>query len=172
LISITKLYQENGQWYYQGSSEVFDTREEALKRLMSQSTKKKIQSNRGRKFVSQKLNMEFRSNWEILIAEMLTDLNIEFDYEPERVYFRAERESYLCDFYLPEYNCWIEIKGYMDKRSLRRVKLFKKYYGAEAGFFLIEKDELDLLKKTPELIYTFIEIAEKERERIEKQLQN
>lgn len=168
MISITKLYQENGKWYYQGSSEVFDTREEALERIMSQRTKSKLKSSRGKKFASQKLNMEFRSNWEIELAEILTDLGIKFDYEPERFYFRAEKESYLPDFYLPEFNCWIEVKGYMDKRSERRVKLFKKYYGAEAGFFLFEKEEREMVLGNPHMLFAFIDVATREHERVKR----
>lgn len=116
----------------------------------------------GRKYKSDKLDILFRSTWEVELAELMTELGIAFEYEPKRVYFRAERESYLPDFYLPEYNCWIEVKGYMDKRSERRVKLFSKYYGASSSFFLYEKDERRLILSNHQLIFTYIEIAQKE----------
>jgi hypothetical protein len=170
LISITKLYQRDSKWYIQGSSEEFDTREEALGRLNTiRPMRQQKKSVEGRRFHSKKLDMYFRSNWEIFVAELLTDLNIEFEFEPKRVYFRAEKESYLYDFYLPEYNSVIEVKGWFDKRSQKRVKLFKKYYGAKYGFFMIMKEEMELLKNNPELIYTYIQIAEEERIRVEKQ---
>jgi hypothetical protein len=168
MISVRKIYNENGLWYVSGSSEVFETREEALKRVMGKKTSKTQSNSKGRKFVSQKLGMVFRSNWEIELAELLTDLGIAFEYEPQRFYFRAEKESYLPDFYLPEFNCWIEVKGYMDKRSEKRVKLFKKYHKKETAFFLYEKEERELVLKNPELIYTYIEIAQKEKERVNK----
>jgi hypothetical protein len=163
LVSARMIQKKDGLWYVQGSSEVFETRIEAIRRAKQLGGIKK--NSNGRKFVSQKLGMVFRSNWEIELAELLHELGIEFEYEPERFYFRAERESYLPDFYLPEYNVWIEVKGFMDKRSLKRVKLFKKYHGAEFGFMLYEKEERELILESPALLFTYIEIAQKELER-------
>jgi hypothetical protein len=168
MIRLVNIYKKNGKWYVSGSSEVFDTREEALKRTVSQRTKKAAKSTRGRKYISERLGMTFRSTWEIELAEMLTDLGIHFEYEPKRFYFRAHNESYLPDFYLPEFNCWIEVKGYFDERSQKRCKLFKRYHGKDYGFFMWMKEERELMKKNPELIYTFIEIANNEKERCQK----
>jgi hypothetical protein len=165
MLSVTKIYRDGKEWRIKGTSEVFSSREEALERAMSNKTRKTQKSNRGRKFVSAKLGMTFRSNWEIELAELLTDMGIDFLYEPERFYFRAEKESYLPDFYLPEFNCWIEVKGYMDKRSEKRCKLFKKYHGAETGFFLYEKEERELVLQSPQLLFTYLDIAQKELER-------
>jgi hypothetical protein len=129
--------------------------------------KKTHKSNlEGRKFWSEKLQQPFRSNWEIFIAELLTELGIKYEFEPERVYFRKEHESYLYDFYLPDFNVVIEVKGYMDAKSEKRCKLFKKYYGAKHGFFLVMKDEMELLKLNPELIFTYIGIAQEELRRV------
>jgi hypothetical protein len=169
LISLKRIYKENGFWYVSGSSEVFENREQALKRVMGKKTSNTKKQNRSnKKFVSDRFNLVFRSSWEVELAEVMDDLGIEFKYEPKRYYFRAEKESYLPDFYLPEFNCWIEVKGYMDKRSEKRCKLFKRYFKSEFGFFLWMKEERELTLKTPELLYTFLEIAEKERERCEK----
>lgn len=162
---VRKLEQRDGLWYLSGSSEVFTHKYEAIRRAKQLGRKKQ---DNGRKFVSEKLEMAFRSNWEIELAELLHELGIKFEYEPERFYFRNENESYLPDFYLPEFNCWIEVKGYMDKRSLRRVKLFKKYYGKDYAFFLYEKEERELILNNPELIYSYIEIAQKEYERVKR----
>lgn len=162
---VRQIQQRNGLWYVSGSSEVFTTKLEAIRRAKQLGRKKK---DNGRKFVSQKLRMTFRSNWEIELAELLAELGIQFKYEPKRFYFRGENESYLPDFYLPEYNCWIEVKGYMDKRSLRRVKLFKKYYGKEFAFFLYEKEERELILNNPSLIFTYIDVAKKEYERAKR----
>lgn len=153
----------------EGNSQRFPTLEGAVK-YMKNSRKKKSKSQDGRRFWSDKIDIPMRSTWELTIAELFNELGIEWEYEPERVYFRKEHESYLCDFFLPEYNCWVEIKGWMDKRSEKRCKLFKRYYGAKAGYFIIMKEEMELLKKTPELIYTYLQIAEEERERVEKRL--
>jgi hypothetical protein len=165
LLSITTIYKREGNWYIQGSSEAFDSRGEALRRLATMKIKKVNQTyTEGRKFYSEKADMYFRSNWEIELAERLIELGIAFEYEPKRFYFRAERESYLPDFYLPEYNCWIEVKGYMDSRSLKRVKLFKRYY-RDTPFFLYEKEERELTLKNPAILFTLIEVAIKESKR-------
>ncbi|MGY0013256.1 hypothetical protein [Bacillus anthracis] len=121
----------------------------------------------GLKYYSEKENRLFRSTWEIFLAETLTSLGIKYLYEPERKYFKAEKESYLCDFFLPDYNVWVEVKGWMDKRSARRIKLFLKYYSGNTGFFLVEKEEMELFKENPELIFTYIEIAQEEMRRVQ-----
>jgi hypothetical protein len=135
------------------------------KELLEVSQPKKEKYRDGRRFYSSKLDMMFRSNWEIELAELLSELGISFQYEPQRFYFRAERESYLPDFYLPAYNTFIEVKGYMDMRSQKRCQLFKKKYGKAYGYFLWEKEERELILKNPELIFTFLEVAQKEQER-------
>lgn len=161
-----KIQRKGDSYMIEGNSQRFDSIAQASKfqRNIEKAKKNKKQFN-GRRFWSEKTQTPFRSNWEIELAEMMDDLNIKWEYEPERFYFRGEGESYLPDFYLPEYNCWIEVKGYMDKRSLRRVKLFKKYHGATTGFFLWEKEERKITLEKPEMLRMFIEIAIQERER-------
>lgn len=147
-----------------GNSQVFTSIKEISKFIKNQ--KKGANKFRdGRRFWSHELQMNFRSTWEVELAEIMTHLGITWEYEPERVYFREEHESYLCDFWLPEYNCWIEIKGFMDKRSEKRCKLFKKYYGAKHGYFIYMKEERELVLKDPEMLFAYIEIATKEQER-------
>lgn len=165
-MNIKMIHETKEGWIIEGNSEIFPNRITAMRRakeLNSQRSKKR--KDNGRRFVSQRLKMNFRSNWEIELAELMADLGIHFEYEPKRFFYKAEQESYLPDFYLPEYNVWIEVKGFMDKRSLKRVKLFRKYQGKQYGFFLYEKEERDLIRANPELIYTFIEIAKNEVKR-------
>lgn len=166
-IVLREIKRVGGVYMLEGNSQRFKTIEDAKKHLRQKAKSKKKD---GRRFWSEKLQMPFRSNWEIELAELLTDLGIKWEYEPQRFYFRGEGESYLPDIFLPEYNVWVEVKGWMDKRSLRRVKLFKKYYGSETGFFLYEKEERKICLENPEMIYTFIQIAIEERERLEKRL--
>jgi len=157
-VTLRVIEEHTGKWYVEGSSEEFPNHIEAIRRA-KQLGKVKSKGN-GRRFVSQKLQMTFRSNWEIELAEIMTELGIAFEYEPKRFYFRKEHESYLPDFFLPDYNCWIEVKGYMDKRSLRRCKLFKQYFRGKVAFFLFEKEERELTLKSPALLFTYIEAAQ------------
>lgn len=132
---------------------------------MSQPKRKTHSYKEGRRFYCSELDMYFRSNWEIELVRLLSELGISFKYEPQRFYFRAERESYLPDFYLPAYNTFIEVKGYMDMRSQKRCQLFKKKYGSTYGYFLWEKEERELILKNPTLLFTFLEVAQSEQER-------
>ena len=80
------------------------------------------------------LDMYFRSSWEANTARLLNLLNIQWIYEYKRFDFVNEHNgvlSYQPDFYLPEYETWIEVKGWMDDKSKKRLDLFKKYYPIE-----------------------------------------
>lgn len=165
MISVSKIKynSELGFWYYSGSSEVFDTREEALKSLKKLSRKGIKRGNA--QFYSERLKMTFRSSWEVELAELMTELGIRWEFEPRRIYFRAEKESYLPDFWLPDYNCWIEVKGYMDKKSEKRCKLFRKHYGAEYGYLLYMKEERELVLKSPETLFVLLNASLEELKR-------
>lgn len=126
--------------------------------------KKKAYKN-GLRFYSEKEDKMFRSNWEIEIAELLSSLNIPYEYENKRFYYKDHKESYLPDFYLPTYNVYLEVKGYLDKRSLKRCNLFRKYQGATCGFLLYEKEERELILNEPALLYTYLGIAQEELRR-------
>lgn len=52
----------------------------------------------------------FRSRIEARWAVFYTSLGVHFDYEPEG-YVLEGAGPYLPDFWLPEINCWVEIKG-------------------------------------------------------------
>lgn len=125
-------------------------------------TTSKKKKRDGRRFKSDKLDMTFRSSWEVELAELMTDLEIEFKYEPFRYYYRAERTSYLPDFYLPQYNIYIEVKGYMDNLSAKRCRLFRKYQLCDFGFFLYMAEERKLILEDANLLFTYLEIASQE----------
>lgn len=80
------------------------------------------------------LNCYFRSSWEANVARILNYKNIKWEYEIKRFFFEEIVDgvaSYQPDFYLPEYNKWIEVKGWMDKKSKIRLKLFKEQFPDE-----------------------------------------
>lgn len=86
------------------------------------------------------LQQYFRSAWEANIARILNLLNIQWCYEYKRFNFDAESSgvlSYQPDFYLPQYDKWIEVKGWMDDKSKRRLYLFEKYYPSEYGNLIL-----------------------------------
>lgn len=84
----------------------------------------------------------FRSEWEFKFAKYLQSLKDrkeikDWHHEPETFWFEEIRRgtrSYLPDFKVirPDDSWyWVEVKGYMDRKSLTKIKRFKKYYPQE-----------------------------------------
>ena len=69
-----------------------------------------------------------RSGWEANIARLLKFLGIEYVYEP-KVFSIPKIGNYLPDFYLPQYDLYLEVKGHW--RAWKRVN--KVYAFAKQG---------------------------------------
>lgn len=92
-------------------------------------------------------NQYFRSSWEANIARILDYENIEWKYEYKRFYFEDESNnvlSYQPDFYLPQFNKWIEVKGWFDEKSKIRIDKFEKEYENEYNNLIIIDSEFYL----------------------------
>lgn len=77
-------------------------------------------------------NIFFRSAWEANIARLLNFKKIKWLYEPKTFYFNnAKVVSYTPDFYLPELDIWIEVKGWFDEKSKQKMLAFKNEYQNE-----------------------------------------
>lgn len=129
---------EKGMWYGRGKK--FDSFEEANEYALAKKS--------GRRFYNEVDDTYYRSRWEIVMANALHESGIEFQYEPKRFMYHKHKESYLPDFYLPKFSLWIEVKGYMDKRSKKRIVLFGKEY-PEEKLVLVMEDEIERLKINP-----------------------
>jgi hypothetical protein len=84
-----------------------------------------------------------RSTWEAKCAELLDSVGIKWVYEPQRfdlqsgLYYNKSIKgkkvwTYLPDFYLPEFNIYLEVKGWMTEESQRKIDRFR-----ELGFHLV-----------------------------------
>lgn len=83
----------------------------------------------------------FRSDWEYKFALhlQLCKENMvieEWEYEPKTFWFEAIKRgtrSYLPDFRVTTRDAkyWVEVKGYFDKKSLTKIRRFRKYYPEE-----------------------------------------
>jgi len=51
---------------------------------------------------------------------------MKWKYEPKT--FDLGNTTYTPDFYLTEFDCWIEIKGWFRIDAKRKIKKFKKLY--------------------------------------------
>ena len=60
-----------------------------------------------------------RSQTEVRFAEKLDQIGISWVYEPRR--FSLGWCTYTPDFYLPDMNVWIEVKGHLDELSSRKI---------------------------------------------------
>lgn len=66
--------------------------------------------------------IKFLGSWEVEFAKYLDNKNIKWE-RPHKTYkyiFENEIHRYLPDFYLPEYNLYIEIKGYPTSKDFSK----------------------------------------------------
>jgi len=93
----------------------------------------------------------FRSQIEVKVANHLQALQDglkinSWDYEPETFWFLEIKRgvrSYKPDFKITRLDgthYWLEVKGYMDKKSNTKIKRFRKYYPNEE--LIILKSEI------------------------------
>jgi hypothetical protein len=88
-------------------------------------------------------NILFHSSWEIAYAKYLDKQGTKWEYEPKA--FDLGKTSYTPDFYLPERDTYVEIKGYWRDDAKKKFKLFKKKY-SYIQIMLLEKLKLKCLK--------------------------
>jgi len=66
----------------------------------------------------------FRSSWELELAKAFDERGIEWRFEPRK--FDLGSQTYTPDFYLPQQECFIEVKGYFGPQSKATVELFRE----------------------------------------------
>ena len=67
-----------------------------------------------------------RSSYEIKFAQFLDLSSIKYLYEPK--FFDLGNTTYTPDFYIPDWNLYIEIKGWWREDAKKKFDLFKKLY--------------------------------------------
>ena len=96
-------------------------------------------------------NIFFRSAWEANIARYFDFIGVKWEFEPKTFIFHTIKRgcvSYLPDFYLPEEDKWIEVKGWMDAKSKTKLNRFKKYYPEEyKKLEIIDSKKYEEIKK-------------------------
>jgi len=75
-------------------------------------------------------NTWMRSSWESKFAKWCDGSNIEWEYEPKAfdLILNQRKRIYIPDFYLPEFDCWIEVKGWWRPKAKKKFNKFKKTY--------------------------------------------
>lgn len=88
-------------------------------------------------------NIWMRSTWEVAYAKYLTKNDIKWQYETKT--FDVGKGRYTPDFYLPETDTYVEIKGRWYPESKKKFNLFrKKFYST--NIILLTQKELKKLK--------------------------
>ena len=76
----------------------------------------------------------FRSSTEANYARFLNFCGVKWEYEPRDFYFEGIRRgcvSYTPDFWLPNEDRWIEVKGWFDQKSVTKLDRFKRFFPDE-----------------------------------------
>lgn len=91
------------------------------------------------------------SSWEVEVAKALDENNIiwnrpnkGFEYE-----WNESKHIYYPDFYLPDYDIYIEVKGFERERDRIKYKILD-------NLIVIRKDEIELLKLNKEEIFKIL----------------
>lgn len=98
------------------------------------------------------LGTYFRSSWEANIARILNHLMLDWEYESKRFNFPDIGDgvlSYCPDFYVTDAGIWIEVKGWMDDKSIKRLHKFQEYYPEEFAHLIVIDEPIytDILKR-------------------------
>ena len=67
--------------------------------------------------------INMRSQSEAIFAHKLDRHGVDWQYEPRR--FDLGWSTYCPDFYLPQQNLWVEVKGYLTKTAARKIADFQ-----------------------------------------------
>lgn len=68
--------------------------------------------------------VKMRSTWEAATADHLTELGLSWFYEPQ-TFKLTDTVSYKPDFYIPDLDLYIEVKGRLKEEDLSKVDIFK-----------------------------------------------
>lgn len=82
-------------------------------------------------------------SWELLVANYLTDNNIKWTNKIDEIFvypFNGKERRYYPDFYLPELDKYIEVKGYERERDRIKWLYFTK------DLIIIKLNEINLIK--------------------------
>ena len=71
-----------------------------------------------------------RSSYEVRFAEVITKLDMLWDYECKSFEI-GDLGTYRPDFYLPNQDLWIEVKGYMQPKAKSKIERFIQLYPNE-----------------------------------------
>lgn len=113
-----------------------------MKQAVEEHPESYTSSNRGRTKQIEKYGLKFQGNWELLYYEWCIANSINVVRCPERFLYEWNGErSYNPDFYLPDSNTYVEVKGYETDRDRAKWKYFPHQ------LTVIRKKEIEEIKR-------------------------
>jgi hypothetical protein len=92
----------------------------------------------------------FYSTWEANMARVFNLINLKWQYAPQ--IFNLGTHTYRPDFYLPDFDTYIEVKNYLGPYSLQRDHLFRQKYPNIKLDLLLKKHYLEIKSNYKDLI--------------------
>lgn len=91
--------------------------------------------------------LTLRSSFEVIFAKYLVKHHIRFEYEPRKIQLTPDT-IYIPDFYLPDSDTWVEVKGHRPGQWARKRELFER-----AGYRLVVVTSASLDTYLPGISY-------------------
>jgi hypothetical protein len=89
-----------------------------------------------------------RSRWEANTVRILKLMNKNFEYESRNCRFKTSLGILILDFYLPDDNLWLEVKGYLYQKSKDKMNDYMNTYPNEAkNTFIIDGESYNKLSE-------------------------
>jgi len=88
--------------------------------------------------------LRLRSSYELRFCVAMDEAGIRYEYEPRR--FQMADRTYLPDFFLPDLDLWIEVKGWVRRKHEFLMREFRKEYGP---ILLFRKPSLESFESCP-----------------------
>jgi hypothetical protein len=89
-----------------------------------------------------------RSGWEVAFALWLDFSGVRWEYETKR-FLLSKGRYYHPDFYLPDQDTHVELKGWLTKKDKRKIEKFQKLYPDVKYFCFFQKHLAEVLEFHP-----------------------
>jgi hypothetical protein len=115
----------------------------SMKQAVLENPESYTKSNRGRVKHIKKYGLTFDGEWELKFYEWCMDNNIKIEDNTKFFPYVWNEQDHLYnpDFYLPEYDVYVEVKGYYDDRDIAKWDYFTEKLS------VLKKDKIKLIEK-------------------------
>lgn len=142
-MSDSQTGERNGFYGKHHTQETLDRIQETRLKNIRNGKKIKIRGKTQKYITRDGVELMMKSSWEVKFAKFLDDFNINWLYEPFHYEILIENKirTYTLDFYFPDTNEWVEIKGRWFPHSKIKHEAFLKQY-PDIKVFVFIRDHL------------------------------